>query len=329
MAFTKMLWLTTISIPSWEYWATKYGSSNVLIQIWNYPRFYKRNGYIAYYAVVNSKRTRDNFVEKRPLFVSTDQNAVAFSEYNSPGGTTNYSSRFSFADDEGVTWYGAYYTRNSIDNSSYSVTPSGCVMNPASDPYISADLTPDDAMLQAAKDLVARIYSIPFQKDYQVGQTYTVLGTDIEQTIRKALGVRLWTNIADKGTQPYDALSENAESIISTLVLRASTDNFAYIHIENMSSDKVIYFYHGSMASVTGDCVSKSTYNGFETAELSVTLPASIAREIVTISSSGTVGYSQDTVTNRQLYPFGQNRLLVGLDNDSGNISMSNIGITL
>ena len=207
MAFTKMLWVDSTSvIGSWNYW--KSVSGNLFTIHGTRYSCNKTNNKIAYYAYI--RYTDDRY---SPLIISPDVDAVAFSFYWYGSGTSYYSSQGSFVDDNGITWYYGCFPQ-------YASCPWGDVDSDTGVEMYDTAYTRDSAgNEQAAKDLLDRVYSVPFHEDYQVNQTYTPYYCDKLKTIRKVVGIFLFKNVVTWGTDAgYISFSDNVDTIISTIM---------------------------------------------------------------------------------------------------------------
>lgn len=330
MAFMKMLWASGSPIPlsgSWDYWTSV---QKTIVEIRRredddvVDTIYKANKKIAYYAMVNCE---DSYTL---IIISPIDDAV---DYIESGVRKTY--RGTVTDVNRITWYwsGFQFLENRSD---YYVYPD-CVMG---DTVYSVN---DGA--QAAQDLLDRIYAVPFWNNYEVGQTYSfdfANSTDVQKTIRKALGIYLFKNIGLYGNNAaYTQLSNNADTFISEIMTVVGDKKF--IQIDSIACDSdgsgvtlwFDYNYNNSALNTKNLNLVRSDDNyGFK-----VFVGGSVAREDilwaytfarVRIESDGTISSSRGFTGDLSTFVIG-----IGLsDASSGsvvgnNITISNIGIDL
>lgn len=309
----KLFWESSAQAYSWDLWTTVEGQ-----QLFTDDSVFtvsKRYGKIAFWGLVPNSTHSGYYT---PILMSPDPQARAAwvrVRNTSTGSATTYGAITNIEDVNGNTWYCACPQQAMLE------------FNSAPSFLITDEIKTIDEYAQIFLD---KIYAVPFHESYVVGEDYTLNLIDNELTLRKALGTYLWWLISDYGTQTeMTALSDNADTIMSTLLTSIGNDTFVHIVIGYLSGDAKIYVYHAT-TTIGGHAQAVGDYNGFDSAFFTnVSLPNSISREIVSINSSGTISYTSDTVSDETLYPYVANAVGVGLDVDSGTVVLSNAGIDL
>lgn len=199
MAWSKMLWQTgTVPVmESWDYWTSV---RRLLFRDSNSQYYYKDNPKIAYYVI-----TRNNLSYYQLLLLSTDPDAVTCSNNQQ---TVTYMGTVS--ESVGPVWYWSC-----IGGIQFNYIPDYCMSPDKFYPGTTQQSGPS-----IARDLLNRIYAVPFHEDYQVNTTYTLNTTDIRKTIRKGLGLALSVNIVFYNDEHkwYKTLSDSADTIINDIM---------------------------------------------------------------------------------------------------------------
>lgn len=218
MAFSKMFWIqgsppTPIS-ASWDYWSTAVGWNHPLITFTDSSyEVYKTYDKIAYYCLVWMKDiTGTTYLSE--AFLSMDELAT----YNNFSPSSR-GYHIDFYDDLGNVWWFSGLGMK------FHATPSdaGYVLNTESTAYNDYD---SNTKYDVARNLLSKVYAIPFHEDYQVGQTYRIPACgDVRKTIRKIVGWQLMENVDKYSASPsfYKIYSDNIESIISTMLSEIQT----------------------------------------------------------------------------------------------------------
>lgn len=171
---------TPVIAGSWDFWTTTSGFKSDL-------GITKTNNGIAYYAAIHTT------AGDKALLISPMSSAVEYGGYTQHG---------YIVDSNNITWW---------------INATGTISN-----YNNACLLSDTVygdMADAARDLVSKIYAVPFQSDYQSGQTYTLYAADQRKTLRKVYSTYLHRNVNKYASSTeYRALSDNADTIINTLI---------------------------------------------------------------------------------------------------------------
>lgn len=202
---------TPVIAGSWDFWSSVAGTTLFTIEYNGTPWSYqKENNMIAYYAIICVKPNVGN-INYFPLFLSPVSTATSFQTI--PSSSPHIYSG-SVTDKMGISW--RYASGETVfDVSRSSISPQGCLLNTIETYYTQNT----EGIRQAALDLIDRIYSVPFQSDYQSGQTYTLYAADQRKTLRKVYSTYLHRNINKYGSSAeYRALSDNADTIINTLI---------------------------------------------------------------------------------------------------------------
>ena len=252
MAFTKMLWVTeNPTVGSWDYWA----SVSQTIITFAYTSVFKSNNKIAYYAVINLQNTPTTTTNSY-IIVSPDADAVKHITYN-----TEHGSRGTITDRNNITWH---WSGGYTDSRAFS--PSECLLN---DTYYP---NTESGFIQACKDLIDRIYAVPFHEDYQSGTQYTFdTFANKAKSLRKIVGVFLFKNISYYGTDNnYTAFSDNIDTIIATLISQVGNDTTCIYQIywrPSISSTSLILMINHASVTLT-DTVDKYSIDGFDFVQL-------------------------------------------------------------
>lgn len=326
MAFMKMLWASESPIPllgSWDYWTS---ISKIIISDETLPNanwVTKKNNKIAYYGVFHSQNASSTSYGY--IVISPDSSGAASSYNNS----TVYNSG-TIVDVNNITWYYTY--RN--NGLTFSSVPNYCL-----------NAKEEDGINQIAQELLDRIYAVPFWNNYEEGQTYGfdfANATDVQKTVRKALGIYLFKNIGLYGNNTaYTQLSDNADAVISRVMTVVGDKKFIQIDsIECYADGSSVtlwfdYNYNNSALNTKNLNLVRSDDNyGFK-----VFVGGSVAREDllwaysfarVRIESDGTISSSAGSTGDLSTFVIG-----IGLsDASSGlfvgnNINISNVGIDL
>lgn len=222
MPYLKMLWQTespTPQIGSWDYWITKaddrpYNKHHTIKKV---------NNKICYYGSF----IRNNPLNRDTLVISPDSDAVTMCHWR---GTPVYTYTGTITDSNGIIWY---YTHIPADL--YNPSGESMIYDISSKRYGSNTQ-------QAAQDLLDRIYAVPFQHDFNVGQTYNMDITCSNMTFaRKAIGIFLFKFISEYGTSvSYTALSNNVDTILNHF-FDSNLVNFISLSIERIggSADSI------------------------------------------------------------------------------------------
>lgn len=240
MAFTKMLWEldTPIQLESWDFWQSIIGTVPINWRV-NIVKCYNK---IAYYAVFKFT----GGVAYNTLFISPDQDAVLTRE-----GSNYASAEGTVTDVNNTAWYYGGHTGINVPLFDDSV-------------YIGEFATKQDA----AQSLLDRIYAVPFHEDYQNAQ-YTLGRTDKERTIRKALGLWLAFTTSNYSNPNVQYISDNADTIIATMVnkVSSSTDIRFYIYARYSNVNRGVYlnlYYANNASDIVASIVQKYSYRGLE-----------------------------------------------------------------
>lgn len=220
MPYLKMLWTTespTPQIGSWDYWCST--ANTILFNCgWNCT---KVNNKIAYYGMYYTSETPFGR-SATPILMSPDADAVT---YDTGGAVASY--RGTITDINGITWY-------------YSGLQGFASQHPVPDCIISDEVY--SSIHDAAQALLDRIYAVPFQHDFNVGQTYNMDITCSNMTFaRKAIGIFLFKFISEYGTSvSYTALSNNVDTILNHF-FDSNLVNFISLSIERIggSADSI------------------------------------------------------------------------------------------
>ena len=228
----KQFW-PSIYIPnlSWNYWTSV---SKVLFTTENWDVVKPRNK-IAYYGIAWCNATIGDYMT--PILISPDADAVRIS-YGV--GTYEYPYEGTIRDSNGITWY--YNGGNGVF---WDTTSTELLLNTRADCYTGIE--------QAAQDLLEKIYTTPFQEEYQIGQNwdYTDLVlADTKVIIKNAIGIFLYffNTLYDSAESiAYKTLSDNADNIINYIANTVGSD-FFYASIdynEDLRNGVLINFnYH-------------------------------------------------------------------------------------
>ena len=299
MAFTKMLWKIGYTAPaSWNLWKSV---RSQIFKLWNFT-YTKSNGNIAYYALVHVDGI---YVEmegtgkgKMPILISPDPNAVAF--FRTYGASTqSYTSQGWFYDINNIKWYYCYATAGLPESLTVDIPTEPCELNSKDNPYTYNSA----GMLQAAQDLLDKVYDIPFDRDYsQYSYQQTIPNipiADKRATLRKAYGDFLWTNFESgwciDNPRHYAFLQDNADAIIEELLTRIGNDNFCQIVCNMYEQYDTVAFtvYHATIPNPWSPQMLNgiSVFNGFEAYNLMTSAGAG-TDELVRVNGNETTGYS-------------------------------------
>lgn len=274
---------TPVFPDSWDLWTSVSGLISVL-------GITKTNNKIAYYAAIHTDNNED-----KALLISTDINAVAYDGYASQGSITDVNN---------TTWH--YNAQGTI--SSYS---SDCLL---SDTLYSS-------VADAAQDLLDKVFNVTFHEDYQAGSSYSSYVTDYRKTIRKIVGIFLYKNISSSKAG-YSALSDNADTIITTIVNNLSRENawirvYVVLNSSGSAALRVYTSYYISPMRVT----YKTAAYGYDYYSMETSSNIPFDGYGASISSSGTVQYT--TLSENTKYH------LIGFNIGSNDILGYNTGIEL
>ena len=332
-------------IPSWDFWSSVRGDSNHYnIAMFNYQVMYKENNKIAYFGVAIIKNLNGDTVCAHPIYMSPDPDATAFA-YSSSSGTDHYRTpQTSIVGYENITWYVCYFPQRLSWRIS-SIRPVGILINSEDNPYeYDPTYNPDteshqnkpfvDAITEAAYDLLDRIYSVPFESDYQTGVQYTLDVTDIQKTIRKAYGTYLYRNVSHYGSSvhvEYTSLSDNADTIISNLSSRLNNSGLiqVFVHeygveIEQANMSRVL----NALLRWAKQTAHHYDYYYFITSGGDYSTSSDL-EVVATIDSSGNITYDAYTPTDTDIpdIMFTAGMFADVMDNDS--TFLTNLGIDL
>ena len=330
-------------IPSWDFWSSVSGNrNNYNIAMWNNDVMYKVNNKIAYFGVAIIKNLRDDSVCAHPIYISPDRDATSFSR-GSSSGTETFTSQTSIVDENITVWHVCYFPQR-LSWRLDTIRPVGVLINSADNPYeYDSTYDPDtpshqktplvNAIIEAAQNLLNRVFAVPFHEDYQVGTTYTLNSTDIQKTIRKAYGTFLHRNVGDYSTSvQYTTLSDNADAVITELMRRLTLTNATLIEIAFYgSSITVTHLDWESQVANAHLRMAKQTayhydYYLFETEPYEYGVESDYEEE-VSVDSSGNITYTtyyyEDTDIPDIFYRAG---LYI---NNYGDMYLTNLGIDL
>ena len=288
------------SKDSWDYWTSVSNFS------YFFDRLFKVNNKIAYYATIKVRDTYDNTRWYYPLIMSPDPDAVTSRYY--VGTPTPYNKTIIDTYDSTLTWYvlGCHIAGYSI----YSFPAPDDLLNDDFYTYNrSIENLYDTVLIQAAQDLLDKIYATPFHENYQVGNYYTFNLCNKEKFLRKCFGIYLFRNIeyASNNSQfnvSYMALSNNVNTIISEILLYLQSIN----NIDNkfilfnlgadyyLHSFRVTIYYPNNYIITPYFRVSNKSNLYFWYLQLSCSM-GSLNNYVVNIDSNGTITYS-DTGTS-------------------------------
>lgn len=288
MAFTKMLWKIGSGggIPdSWDFWTSVVGEFlndygwdwNDVLEDYVWRRTgtcRKDNNLIAYYGIaVTENQSYPQSPYGDVVLMSPFPDAVTYTSYiiyyddwtsDEPHywRPTVHRYNSTIVDANGITWYVNYGgVRYGFDLEGYDEDhpyrypfDKDFLLNEISNPL------PDTAQghSQAIQLMLDKIYGEPFVENYQLNQSYSFYSKDIRKAIRKSYGFSLFMNYVLANVSGgywnnylrlvYLYLSDNADSIIDTLINAIGDDNYIYIFIRqaNSSNSEIIRVWHGS-----------------------------------------------------------------------------------
>lgn len=197
-------WHKWYSSVYYLFYKNSYGSDIGIVDI------YKNSPKIMYYGFVYSEARSTYY----PIFLSPDPDAVSFNfryryRYEDEQHVVHYdfnlgidhNAWFDFVDSRGITWYGSGLNADScfsfdtyIDLSSYMLRDEPFIIDPTD--------TPEEKKQKAidvAKEMVDRIFALPFHENYRVWYTYNTyswgVGKTQEELVMKVTGLWLLLNI--------------------------------------------------------------------------------------------------------------------------------------
>ena len=208
-----------------------------------------------------------------PILVSPDPNAVEYDDssggHGTSQGTVNHGTK---------VWYWSGFTTlvtGSLNPYPTGYTPDCLISNTE---YSSLSPTP-------AQMIVDRIYDNCFSRDYKTGNWSYDLNNeleDIEASVRRAIGIFLYQNLANLSLGSYQDLNNNYETIVSNIMAQSS--GFAKVTIQGLCDYSAIatgniyfevraVFSNYSMGSVQFG--SKITQYGYDYYNVSYGFPTS------------------------------------------------------
>ena len=178
----------------------------------------KRANGIAFYFFIQEIDS-GSIIENLTITVSTDANATPYNAV-SQGQTDPYTNSTSIVVNND-TWYytvGAPLDYDYFPTSPADMTPN-CIVNNS---IISSYYDIDDIVRGF---LETYVYTDDFAEDYQVGQAYNLNIGDKEKTLRKAIAIFLFKNVAYSSYNSYQQACIHLEDIVNFILTNIASYN--------------------------------------------------------------------------------------------------------